>query len=468
MTATVPDSKFLEPKDVLKDELLVRGYWVTATVTGSMPWPVKPQKVTFNGEELFIIPIMKEHAPGVTMKLKDGMTPEDGQRLIMRFLSAVSWVERQGVLVDYFMGGSRPSLSQLQSKFGLVMCDNFDLPYLPEPSDQKVRLGLALMREGRALNHPAYAFLSFYRVLEVALPHPRKREEWVSAQIDAVKDQRVREVIESIGGDSTAVAVHLRKSSRHAIAHAASDPIINPDDPSDVRRLGSELSLMTTLAERAIEEILGVETTFTVYDKHLYELAGFKRILGPDVVSFLALGEQITDERSVEFPELTVGLRQHEPYAPLSNLRVTEIGQLGSKLMLIMQSHNGNITFRGDLDFAEERLNVSLYGGIRAKDDGSAEGAESMAEISRFLRDYWGNGQLQIVKAESGELVARKDAFIPMNWFLDNDAANAEIERWKEIARQRRARSEAYGRELNALLSHSYNVRVSATVSWTL
>jgi hypothetical protein len=27
------------------------------------------------------------------------------------------------------------------------------------------------MREGRGLNHPGYAFLSFYRVLEVALPN---------------------------------------------------------------------------------------------------------------------------------------------------------------------------------------------------------------------------------------------------------------------------------------------------------
>jgi Methylamine utilization protein MauJ len=29
------------------------------------------------------------------------------------------------------------------------------------------RARLALMREGRGLNHPAYAFLSFYRILEV-------------------------------------------------------------------------------------------------------------------------------------------------------------------------------------------------------------------------------------------------------------------------------------------------------------
>jgi hypothetical protein len=33
----------------------------------------------------------------------------------------------------------------------------------------------------------------------------------------------------------------------------------------------------------AIEEVFGVETSHTVWKKHLYELAGFKEILGPDI-----------------------------------------------------------------------------------------------------------------------------------------------------------------------------------------
>jgi len=220
---------------------------------------LKPQKLTYEGYELFVIPIMKEHAPEISMKLPHGMTPEEGQRVIMRFLSAVSWVERDGVLVDYFMGGGRPTLSQRHTKFGLAIRDK---SYLPEPKDQKAKLALGLMREGRGLNHPAYAFLSFYRVLEVALPNGRKRGRWMSAQIAKITDQRVRGIIDAIGGTSSEVAVHLHNSGRHAIAHAASDPIINPDDPTDVRRLGSELLLMTALAERAIEEILGVERRF--------------------------------------------------------------------------------------------------------------------------------------------------------------------------------------------------------------
>jgi hypothetical protein len=56
-----------------------------------------------------------------------------------------------------------------------MLRQDFDLSYLPEPTDRKTQIALALMREGRGLNHAAYAFLSFYRVLEVALPDGKKR-----------------------------------------------------------------------------------------------------------------------------------------------------------------------------------------------------------------------------------------------------------------------------------------------------
>lgn len=49
---------------------------------------------------------------------------------------------------------------------GFSICEEFDLSYFPEPASERALLALALMREGRGLNHPAYAFLSFFRVLE--------------------------------------------------------------------------------------------------------------------------------------------------------------------------------------------------------------------------------------------------------------------------------------------------------------
>ena len=81
-----------------------------------------------------------------------------------------------------------------------------------------------------------------------------------------------------------------------------------------------------------------------------------------------------------------------------------------------------------------------------------------MAEVSRFHRDYWGNGQLEITNAETGELISRKDAFVPVNWFLNFEAANAGIERWKELARQRRDRDHLFGEQF-ARLAAGYDIQ---------
>jgi hypothetical protein len=56
-------------------------------------------------------------------------------------------------------------------------------------------------------------------------------------------------------------------------------------------------------------------------------------------------------------------------------------------------------------------------------------------------RDYFGNGQLHIVNADTGELIGRKDAYIPMNMYLDGEGAAAELAHWKALAEQRREAS---------------------------
>ena len=76
------------------------------------------------------------------------------------------------------------------------------------------------------------------------------------------------------------IGEHLYASGRCAMAHAKREPVIDPDDPEDARRLWAERPIVLELAQRAIEEKLGVETSQTVWQKHLYELDGFKRIFG--------------------------------------------------------------------------------------------------------------------------------------------------------------------------------------------
>jgi hypothetical protein len=149
-------------------------------------------------------------------------------------------------------------------------------------------LALALMREGRGINHVGYAFLSFYRVLETAIPDDQKRIAWIAGAIAGLTGHGIKEALDGIKAKGITtpddIGAHLFRSGRCAMAHGARKPIIDPDKPSDLRRLGSELPIVRALATRAIEDIFGVETRGTQYRKHLYELAGFKEILGPEIL----------------------------------------------------------------------------------------------------------------------------------------------------------------------------------------
>jgi len=382
----------------------------------------------------------------------------------MRFLSALSWVERAGYLVDGFTGGSLPRPMGREKTMGFSLSDEFDLSYFPEPANERALLALALMRGGRALNHPAYAFLSYYRVLEVALPDGKKRERWIDSKIDAFGDHRTKEAIANLRANSVSdIGRHLYKSNRQAIAHSGEKPIIDPDDPSHGRRLWSEMPIIRSLAELAIETILGVETTTTVYRKHLYELAGFKEILGPQLVTQLAKGDELSGVK-IDIPALDIRIRRREPYPPLSNMSVQEIGQDRSIIRLLLQTTDGRGLLSLGLDFAEERLLFEVLEDLQYSDDGSADAADAVAEMERFMKEYFGNGPLHIYNAETGDLLSRKDNFLPVNMMPNPAGSDLQIAYWRRLAEMRRQRSVSVDNEI-IQCSVPYFLNVAVTFS---
>jgi hypothetical protein len=455
------DLKIPSVNDVVVGELAERGEWIVANVRTHTTWPVNSQKVSYRGETLWIMPIMKDRFPAVAMKIPAGKSRAECERLVMRFLSNLAWVEDAGFLVDGVGGGSLPNPMGRNKDSGFSICDEFDLSYFPEPASDKALLALALMREGRGLNHPGYSFLSFYRILEVALGRGGRRQiAWINDQIKRGLHHRAQEALDDLRKQGVAdIGAHLYESGRCAMAHASEEPIIDPDDPSDARRLWSERPIMLTLAERAIEEELGVETSQTVYAKHLYELEGYKKILGPEIVDHLVRGLPVTDRRNVDIPDIGVRIRRKPPYASLSNLTIKTLKHEGNNLFMRYSSHDELIHFRVQLDFANERLNFNLFTDLGYIDSGTAESADAISEVARFSKEYFGNGQLHIVDAESGELIARKDTFIPMNMYQDDEAADLLIARWKQLANDRRDRDKRYGDEITRL-AQSYQIRI--------
>jgi hypothetical protein len=59
--------------------------------------------------------------------------------------------------------------------------------------------------------------------------------------------------------------------------------------------------------------------------------------------AYLTRGEQITDQRMLSIPCVSVRIRKRPPYAPLSNLRVKEIAQTGKVFHIRFESKSSNV-----------------------------------------------------------------------------------------------------------------------------
>lgn len=355
-----------EHTDVIKGELAHRGDWIVGNIATKSYWPITAQKVHWRGVDIWIMPIMKGFYPAVAMMVPPGRSRAECEELVMRFMSVLSWVEEMGLSLEFggFSGGTLPRPMGRDKERGHSICSEFDLSYFPEITDETAMLALALMREGRGINHVGYAFLSFYRVLETAIPDDQKRISWIASAIAGLTDHGVKEALDGIKkkGITTPdeIGSHLFRSGRCAMAHGARKPIIDPDKPGDLRRLSSELPIVRALAIKAIEEIFGVETRGTQYRKHLYELAGFKEILGPEIVEGLRQGMPPT-ERLVDVPDISMRIRRKEPYVPLEGLRCTGLGYTGKQVRMQFQSLQRDIEVDFSLDFEGERLLFDIF-----------------------------------------------------------------------------------------------------------
>jgi hypothetical protein len=428
--------------DVMVGELAERGDWLVVSLTTNVAWPVRAQMTRYRGFDLWILPLMEGFHPAVTVKRPVDLSRRDAEILLMRFISSIAWTEGSGVIAEFITGGSMPRPVGMRRQLGNVICHQLDLSYLPEPSEEKAMLALALMREGRALNHPAYSFLSLYRAFEVCLPG-NQRGTWIDGHIVHVTSRRAIEAIAKLRASGvTDIGRHLRETCRSAIAHANNDPIINPDHPEDGRMLQEAAPVMDAIAELAIERTLGVQTSSTVYREHLYELGGFKVVLGEPVVAAIA-SVDTTGIEEIDIPAIDVGIRGKAAYGPLVGIEVIEAGFEGKSLSLGLGPPDRRFMLRLSLDFENEHLRFDVFNGIyTAADDGTAGYAEDAAELQRFFKDYLGNGALILRNSLTGDELSRCDPFIPLNMFPNPEGPDDAIRRWKSTAEERRVRGD--------------------------
>lgn len=408
--------------------LLERGRWTCLNIDPTIAWPARPQQLIFAGHEVWIIPVTTDTYPGVALRQPKGMQDEDAEGILLRLLSVIAWRESVGIAVTYRTGGDLPRMMGLNRKFGYVIRDRFDFTDLICPEEEQPRIALALMREARSLTVTAYAFLSYWRILELSFPQPKMRTAWIQSKLPNLDGAEVAEALEKIRALGVAdISKHLFESGRCAIAHANAHPIINPDNPRDTRRLMDEVPIVHQLAVLAIEEKFQIDTSSSAYRKHLYELAGWKAVLGHDLIERISAGEEPKDGEVIDLPNINFRLRDTASYEAFDSLTPYKACIQNKKLMLDYSDQHRLVSVRFSLNFTEERLEFDIANGIFGRDDGSALAARRSVDTKRFFRDYMLNGAIRIWDSDTGNLLSRLDAFIPTNCFVDLEACNRDI-----------------------------------------
>ncbi|MEQ9115650.1 MAG: hypothetical protein RLN62_02530 [Rickettsiales bacterium] len=236
-------------------------------------WPYKLTKLRLENKLIFLWPITENNLPAIIIPCKtmDIAEKEENERLALRFLSAISWLEDFGYeegFVQIARTAFPPTTNLVlpEERFRhILLIDEND--YIPLPKAHKARLALALYREALINNNVFYKFLGFFKIINIRFDSSIKQIEWINDHIKASLDKLPEardsfKYLKTIGISD--YGNHLYEMGRCAIAHAYDkSKLVNPDEPRDKHRITETLLLIKVLAEHLIESEFKIQSDKT-------------------------------------------------------------------------------------------------------------------------------------------------------------------------------------------------------------
>lgn len=387
-------------------------------VDSAIPWPTAPVPVTFDGHDFILFPETDDAPDRIEMQFPREEDHEHAITVMNRFMSALAWAEGKslraaGMLI---VGGPGMNMGKGRARFncnGLAArCETLLIDYLPAPTGDDQRLALALYREALNCNSIAYSFLGFAKILNM-LGGGKKQVAWINATIpkltrnhDYEANQRLAQLVGDIGK-------YIYEDGRCAIAHAEKGSRVNPDMADHERRLAKDLPVVKVLAEYFIEYNLGIKSQSTMYQEHLYELQGFRDVLGPRAVAELKARKDIDVSGLAPLPSLGIRVRDGDVLPSLDGLK--PVWMMSVNGVLAVQLSNGKhpsiVQLR--LNFADESLEFDPATLVLVTDTTTPEGSQALADRSALLRGLLRNKQLHVYRADTGARMGRTDGFLP-------------------------------------------------------
>jgi hypothetical protein len=195
----------------------------------------------------------------VTVPVNDLQNTEAEVEKLNRLLSAIVWDHKHPIRKLWAMGGARkpyPSVYSPRMSRGVFVDSNF-LMYFPGnkqlTNDQW--LALALFREAVNSGSKFYAFLCYYKILDIPFKNNNKdRTDWINRVAPTLT--REKERLSEIFTKTTDLEKYLRDELANAIKHVLHKPVLNPDDPKDEFKITTDLDVIQDFARLAIEKML--------------------------------------------------------------------------------------------------------------------------------------------------------------------------------------------------------------------
>ena len=390
--------------------LPAKGYR-TVGIETQIAWPAQERVVVFRGREFQLLPGSDTLSRMIRVKTEAGFTQFEADKLVLELLSALSWAEQASAKTTFGSWATGP-MNIGKGPTGMVGAGHFD--YLPDPTDPKAKLALALYREGLSVNLTPYQFLGFFKVINIIKHGGNDQMRWINDNLQYVTDKRALTRLATIQATEPDVAQYLYVSGRCAVAHAFDQAnVVNPDDPADLIRLSEDLPVIRDLARVAIEREFGVKSERAFHDEHLYELEGFRAMFGDALAARIKAGEEVPPG-DVPIPNvLSLRLRDRDRIELFESMNANVVWVRKGCVCVRLESKCRGIEVFVGLNFAGENLISEPLTDVRYHEEDTPESAKMMLQWAQLHR-WWfgGNGVIELWDT-TGKRLARSQHYMP-------------------------------------------------------
>jgi hypothetical protein len=409
------------------------GYWWTIGLEIEAGWVKEPCSITFLGDRFWLrpgaeaasagsSPPMPPALPDISIAAPNTTNGNDYLHRVRRFLSLLSWFDDRRINESTNVGSGGPNPCRVGNAMASNMKPHYatdmemQIEMLPAVPSPEAWLGLALYRESLGLNSVAYKVLGFLKIINIRYSDGQSQKKYINSALPFLSGYFSAPRLSVLRQQHSDVGAYLYESCRCAVAHASTQPLVNPDNTDDVARLNADVNLIKDLSRHFLEYELGVKSAQTVLREHSYQTDGFEELLPIGFVGSVTSGIYVPTS-AVSFPNVDIRVRHETQGTSLVNMVVYVESVADGRLQLRLRSTQpaDALELHMVVDLKRHALEFDPSEDIRCKEPSSSELASAVIDTLKLQKALLLNGILQVYESGSTRRLGRSEHYLPSN-----------------------------------------------------